>query len=320
MSKINLFLFAAPRSGSTQLAKWLASNRDIGCTLVKEPNFFSECDFPSEYVEKENLNDVNPSKLKNFKKYSSRSIQFSIFRNELDYERLVSWIDEKYKMDASTSYLNSQFALNKILQYNSDAKFIVLLRNPLERMVSHYRLALRTGRENFTFRERIQKECLVDEPPHQKYLIRYSKYFDSVKNLLEKVNINNVHFVYFEDMIKDPEFTLTQVASFLNVENQFDLELDEKNEGISPRFKLLNTWLQKSGIKTFLREILSKKLKRRLKIFYFSNKKIAVNLSGCETYLNGIAEDAKKLCAILPEVKDKWVLELRGYKHDDKKE
>ena len=40
MSTPNLFLIAAPRAGSTQLAYWMDSHPDISLSRVKEPNYF----------------------------------------------------------------------------------------------------------------------------------------------------------------------------------------------------------------------------------------------------------------------------------------
>ena len=61
MSTPNLFLIAAPRAGSTQLAYWMDSHPDISLSRVKEPNYFSAHEFKPDYVRSSHLNDVNPT-------------------------------------------------------------------------------------------------------------------------------------------------------------------------------------------------------------------------------------------------------------------
>ena len=106
MSKANLFLLAAPRSGSTQFAAWLSSHASIGCTFIKEPNYFSQHEFPESYVTKEHLNDIDPERIGNIAKLKGKSFQFSIFRKSADYQVLIDELSNQYKMDASTTYLH----------------------------------------------------------------------------------------------------------------------------------------------------------------------------------------------------------------------
>lgn len=307
MNKTNLFLLSAPRCGSTQLAAWLNSHSEIGCTFVKEPNYFSQHEFSEEYVKSTHLNDIDPSKLKDLSKHAGKSYQFAIYRKLSDYQTLVDSISESWKMDASTTYLHSIEAIDKINSYNPNAKFIVLVRDPVARMISHYRLAIRTGREVMGFEERLKKELADEVPLESKYLLRQSLYFESIKHLIDTKKPDDLKFVVFEKMIKDPNLELSNIAEFLGVSGDaFNISVSEQNEGVAPRFSSLNRFLAKSGFKTYLRSILPKSLKKKLKRFYFSDKKVEVDVGAVSCVKENLVNDRKLLSEVLPEVSSVW--------------
>ena len=106
----NTFLIGAPKCGTTAIARYLADHPQVFVPIVKEPSFWS-VDFNrgSTVVKLETLGDY-----------------LALFAGA-SYERVI--------LDASTSYIASDVALPRILQFAPQAKFIVMLRNPVE--VSH---------------------------------------------------------------------------------------------------------------------------------------------------------------------------------------
>lgn len=141
MTGPSLFLMAAPRAGSTQLARWLSSHPDIALTPVKEPTHFAAHDFPEAYVRATHLNDVDPARYR-----PGRTAQFAVFRDRADYLRLFDGLTERWRCDASTSYLACPEAPAAIRAACPAARVITLTRAPLDRALSHYGLAWRTGR------------------------------------------------------------------------------------------------------------------------------------------------------------------------------
>jgi hypothetical protein len=308
MSKANLFLLAAPRSGSTQFAAWLSSHASIGCTFIKEPNFFSQHEFPVSYVTKEHLNDIDPERIGDTAKLKGKSFQFSIFRRSEDYQVLIDELSSQYKMDASTTYLHCPEAAKKTLEYNPDAKYILLLREPIARLESHYRLAIRTGRESRSFKERLALENAGKELLCSSYLFRQSLYYSAVKKYVELVPPENLKVVLFEDLMGNKELVMNEIAEFLSIsEEGFSFSSSERNEGVAPRFPWVNRFIAKTGIKTHLRAVLSKSMKNKLKKLYFSDKKIYVDMQELVPYLPRFIEDREKLSKILPSLGEKWV-------------
>jgi hypothetical protein len=119
MRKPNFFIIGAPKCGTTSLAAWLSEHPSIYMSPTKEPHFFNT-------DHKRYLNSLT------------------------GYERLFTGASAKHIAvgEASVWYLYSSVAIDNILRYNPDARFIVMLRNPVEMAPSLHEELVFTGREN----------------------------------------------------------------------------------------------------------------------------------------------------------------------------
>lgn len=257
----NLFLFAMPRSGSTQLATWLASHPDIFLPKVKEPNFFTQDGFPKDVVDQHRLNDVDPRRAVTLR----APCQFAVFRSARDYRALYRGANQMWRLDASTSYVMSTRALPRILTYRPDARVIVLVRDPLARALSHYALALRTGRE-----WRSLTQVIADEQNGKDaipYLLCQPAALNAVQSRLSK---DQVLYLRYEEMIEDPSESAAKIAAFLNLNvDLFDLSIRAQNAGVCVRWPRLNRLLHLSGFKSILRRYLPKSLKSHIALVWF---------------------------------------------------
>lgn len=269
---VNLFLCAAPRSGSTQLAAWLATNPDIGIAAIKEPNYFAQHEFPEEFVRSVHLNDVDP---KNYvERRSKKVMQFAIFREREHYQYLFRDLKQRWLLDASTTYLHADGSAQAIIAYNPDARVVILTRDPVSRALSHYRLALRTGRTTRPLAEELLDEYNLVTPLAGRFLLRQSSYEAAIAAYQKVFPAEQLLQLSFEDLVRNPQAALTAIGEFLNIDpNGFDTSVNEQNAGDAPRFGSLNVWLMKSGVKTFLRNAIPRPVKRLLKPIYFKNPK-----------------------------------------------
>ena len=264
----NLFLLAAPRSGSTQLSAWLASHPDIDLPAIKEPNHFSEHEFPEDFVRDTKLNDVVPEDY--VARLSKKQMQFAIFRKRSHYEYLFEDLTSRWIMDASTTYLHCPEAAAKIKAYAPNAKLIILTRDPVSRALSHYRLATRIGQTTRTLKEELEAEVKGVTPLPGRFLLRPSRHGAAIERYRDMFPESQILEVTFEDLISDTDNVLRSIAVFLNIsKDDFNISVEKKNSGDSPRFRSLNAWLMSSGIKTRLRRILPTSVKSNLKRIYF---------------------------------------------------
>ncbi|MBF0381983.1 MAG: sulfotransferase [Magnetococcales bacterium] len=104
MNRPNFFIIGAPKCGTTSMAAWLAAHPQIYMSPIKEPHFFNN---DHQHGEIDNLADYNQQ-----------------FANATEEQKAIG--------EASVWYLTSTVAVANILQFNPDAKFIVMLRNPIE--------------------------------------------------------------------------------------------------------------------------------------------------------------------------------------------
>lgn len=126
----HLFIIGAQRSGTTYLYRILDDHPQIFMAkpIKPEPKYFM------------NTENMMPRYKDYFEKY------FSVSGS-------VTWFGEK-----STSYIESEAAALAIKQILPDATIIVILRNPIERAISHYSFTRDNNLEPFDIERAISEE------------------------------------------------------------------------------------------------------------------------------------------------------------------
>lgn len=264
----NLFLFAAPRSGSTQLTRWLASHPDIDISPVKEPNYYSQHEFPPEFVARDRLNDVDPQR---YDPRRDRPAQFAVFRQADSYAALFAGLRAPWRMEASTSYLACPDAPARVTRAHPRARLLSLTRDPVDRALSHYRLALRTGRNRHTLMQALVAEQANRTPLPGRFLLRPSRQAAGLKRIAAQVPSAQHLALRFEDMVADPAATLTRIAVFLDLDPAgFDLTAEGRNAGVRPRLPRLNRLLLEAGLTPWARRHMPGAMKPALKRLLFN--------------------------------------------------
>src|SRR3990167_9603139 len=105
IKKPNFFILGAPRCGTTSLSTYLREHPNVFFSFPKEVNFFSS--------------DIYSSTL-----CSDISSYLKLFSNSEEIHLAVG--------EGSVFYLASNCAVPSILQFNPQAKFIVMVRNPVD--------------------------------------------------------------------------------------------------------------------------------------------------------------------------------------------
>lgn len=139
-------------------------------------------------------------------------------------------------------YMYDEEILKRIKAFGGIEKFIISLRNPVERAYSHYNWRKRNlPYDKMTFKELMeQNEKVVDFGFYAKHIQRLLEYFDK----------DQLCFLVFEDMVNDVEATKVKLAEFLEVNPKlFPKEAGESsaNQSFNPKNKLLFTIAAKTG-------------------------------------------------------------------------
>ena len=188
--------------------------------------------------------------------------------------------DEKRMGVITPDYLFSPEVAQRIKStYSSDPKFIVLLRNPIDRAYSHYLMSVSRGFETMSFEEAIENEnariCKdTFSFNHFSYFSR-GLYFDQLSRFLKLYKVENFRFYIFEvDLLKEKEKMLRDLCTFIDVNLDFEFDLNIKaNRAVEKReskiFKLLPKGLGrilplredlKTGIKEWLLNLNGKEI------------------------------------------------------------
>ena len=129
----------------------------------------------------------------------------------------VDWYKSQFKGtariygEASPNYSNYpkwKGIPQRIYSLKPDLKLIYVLRDPIERMISHYIHNYDHGRENLSF-----PEAIIN---HQDYVFR-SSYYLQLAQFLEYFSSENILIITTEELSNFPQKTLESVLSFLNV-------------------------------------------------------------------------------------------------------
>lgn len=186
----NFMIIGAARSGSTSLFLYMEQHPEIYFSEIKELNFFSN---PSFWE-------------KGFHWYEAKFPSISK--------------DIKCVGEASTSYTRSPFldqAPKRIFNYNPNIKFIYVVRNPIDRFISHYLHNVNAAMENRTIDQVI--ENLSEEP-----IAWQGKYHYQLSRYLEFFDKSQIYVTKFEKLSNEPEQVAKEIFDFLEVDSNVSLE------------------------------------------------------------------------------------------------
>jgi hypothetical protein len=127
----NFFIIGAPKSGTTALYDSLKQHPEIYMSPVKEPHFFALNEQPPVWA--------GPA--------GSYLRQTAVWRPR-DYFMLFAGVTNQCTVgEASTRYLRSPLAAQRIKQYLPESKLVAILRQPADRAYSDYVFRIQHGWE-----------------------------------------------------------------------------------------------------------------------------------------------------------------------------
>jgi hypothetical protein len=134
---------------------------------------------------------------------------------DTQYHRGVSWYaglfaggDGALWCDATPYYLYAAEARERIAAQVADPRFIVLLRDPRGRSLSHYRRYLANSGRALSF-----SRAVADRPS----ILGFSRYSGYLRGYLERFGRARVHVALYEDILRQPERLISDVMGFLDL-------------------------------------------------------------------------------------------------------
>lgn len=215
MTLPNFLVIGDIKAGSTSLYQYLRQHPDIYMpSELKELRYFAYDEHNPYHLR------ANASRVKTLDEYES---YFATCKKE------------KAIGEASPNYLRSPIAAQKIRKTIPDAKLIVCLRNPAERLFSLYMMHYRTGRTKAPFDEELFG--------YDAAWIKANFYWSDLKRYFDRFDRVQIKVVLFDDLRSNSMDVAKQLYRFLGVADTFSPHISVGNRGGVPRNLVLYRFL-----------------------------------------------------------------------------
>jgi hypothetical protein len=252
----NFFVVGAAKSATTTLHAILDRHSEVYCPPLKEPGFFADDDAPRMFDPFSRRPHFDGA---SYVRGAMAHHEQVAYINDIDvYRQLYRRVtDEVAVGDFSTAYLGSVHAACRIRAFNPQAKVLMILREPIERAVSHYKMDKAIGLVSAPFGELIAAEvaALSDGAKAAHWYIRLGMYAAQVERYLTEFPKEQVKIILFEDIKNYRENTLREIESFLDVSHQVG-QLDlVVNKSEQPRSRQLVTIIDRMNMRPLIRKM-----------------------------------------------------------------
>jgi hypothetical protein len=227
LRKPNLFIIGAMKSGTTYLAKLLEAHPHIFICRPEEPSYF---------VESQQLRTLYP-----------KIWDLGYWKSEDRYLRLFeAAVTATVIGEASTNYTKLPIVRGvpeKIRKFNPDARFIYILRDPIERTISHYWHMVRYHAE------RRPILAAVNEDPHYRDVSHYAMQLTAFFECFDR---KQIRILTFEELTRKPNEMMQDICNWLEINPLLNEPSAVRAEHVTPQIVKMATgygmlrWLRQS--------------------------------------------------------------------------
>lgn len=213
--KPNFFIVGAPKCGTTAMSEYLRTHPQVHMSTPKEPRYFST--------------DITPSP------YHSLDDYLLLFKTN-NQNRVVL-------AEASTTYIYSKVALERIRSFSPSAKIMVMLRNPTDLVYAFHGELLKIGRETewdfeiaWSLQEkRSRGESVPFSAKQRSAILQYRSIGclgSQLNNVYELFPSTQVHVGIFDDFVTDPAAEYRRLLAFLGLPDDGRRDFPRVNESV----------------------------------------------------------------------------------------
>lgn len=205
MKTLDFLIIGAQKSGTTTLFKHLSCHSSVYMPPEKEAPFFS-------------LDD----------------------RYEKGWDWFIAEFFKNAPKDhlwgkASPQYMTDDRVPTRIAQLMPKVKLIAILRDPISRAYSHYKMLVRRGIEKRTFDEAIQQQLVPEEldaahkhqVPQNCYVV-WGEYGRILTSFLACFPKNQILMLFLDDLVSRPESVMLQLSNFLGISPKLPPDLHKR--------------------------------------------------------------------------------------------
>lgn len=295
VARPDFFIPGAPKSGTSSMYEYLRQHPEIYFPSLKEPRYFAT------------------------DQHSGFDRDGPFFVRELeDYLALYRGVrGEKRIGDASVQYLSSRAAPERIREFSPDARFIVMVRNPVDIAYSLHGQRLAGGGEDIEdFEEAVEAEAdrragrrLPRVPFHVRGLLyrEVARTGEQLERWLGVFPRERFHVIVFEDFLADTPGTFRRALEFLEVDPTFrPVSFDAVNPARRARSRTLQNLLRSPTkyrlAKRFLPDPVVGGLRVLLRPIYRLNARVQPRTTMSPALRAGLEEEFAPDVALLGEL------------------
>ena len=229
MIRPNLFLIGAPKCGTTAIAEYLSDRSDVFFSKPKEPLFWCT-DLGAE-------------------PHALRTATLA------EYEALFATADpSRHKIigEGTTAYLRSPNAIRDSYAYAPDAKYIAILRNPVDVAHAFHMEQLYTGFEkekDFALawadqtRREAEWDAAQDSSSDSLLYRRIASFAGQIEAFFAQIPENQRLVLIYDEFRDDPRAVWLEISEFLELEDDGRTEFLPRNAAHAQRFPRLSHFL-----------------------------------------------------------------------------
>lgn len=221
--KINTFLIGVQKAGTSTFWSWLTQHPEVyGPVVMKDYHFFTRKEWRNKGID--HLHSF-------YKEYQGESI---VMQGGVNY------------------YFELEF-INQVLDYQPEGKYILILRDPVERAWSAFQYFTKLGQEKRSINQALEDELIGRNKPEDRHRYAYLEhglYGKYLQLLLNQIPRERLLILQYRDLFNDPETNLRRTFKFLDIDPEFQVNTTvSKNKTGQVRFSWLNEILfSKRGI------------------------------------------------------------------------
>ena len=295
---LNFFVIGAAKAGTTSVFERLNARSDVYLSPLKEPNYYSS-DIDTSRFSPEFIANTRLDLTDYFSQSPLPILQIGFIRDASEYASLFEHAPSTalIRGECSTSYLFSEAAPAALAAEHPDAQILIMLRNPIDRLYSHYMMARKYGFTSLPLREAVEKDLAHPSPGwgESELFVQLGLYSNQVSRWRAHFPESQIKIMLTEDLssphkwqslldwLKLPQVTAQRMKS-------------DSNIGGLARFEKLNRFLTLYGLKQKLGNFIPSGLKKKLLAFYYNSDALPSMTPEEKEYLTGIyAEEILRL-------------------------
>ena len=295
----NLFLVGAQKCGTTTLASLIAKHSDVFFSRIKEPNFLSFVVRPAEFTgdfKKLHIEDENAA----LKRSCTEDVLYAYIENPAIYQALFEGSSQfSIRAEGSVTYLFSSEAPSAIATLFPSSKILVILRDPVKRAISNYRMQFQAGVET---EPDVFKAIMNDHAKAsytwgtKHFYVESGRYADQLVSYFDLFPKSQIHIAFFEELFgKKDEVANANLAAILGLDEFKPEEDAQKNASLKPCNAVINKLLFKSGLKRQIQRYVPKSLKDFGKTLFYEEGSSRLDQGEMEQLQDLFQSDRDKL-------------------------